>query len=146
MNTTTAVAPATYPALVDPYAGGLGYTQNMDTNTYAVSTAYSPVPWNATTSYGMDGFMSTIKSVAQGSSTYRFQNTIKVNFLGTWANNTVVQAWTSYQNWDQLSAQVSPPTWLNALCQYTVGTGNSTNFIRTTTSGTNDIVNTTGAP
>ena len=81
MNTTTAVAPATYPALVDPYAGGLGYTQNMDTNTYAVSTAYSPVPWNATTSYGMDGFMSTIKSVAQGSSTYRFQNTIKVNFL-----------------------------------------------------------------
>ena len=65
--------------------------------------------------------------------------------MGSWSNGTVVQAWTSFQNWDQLTVS-NTTSWLNVLCQYTVGSGNSTNFIRSSSGGTIDLLNTTGAP
>ena len=66
--------------------------------------------------------------------------------MGSWANGTVVQAWTSFQGWDSTASTTNATTWLNVLCQYTVGNGNSTNFVRSSSGGTIDLLNTTGAP
>ena len=79
MNTTVAnktIVPETYPLLKDPFEGKASMTQVGELTTYGVSTAYTPVAWNNATEYGMDGLMSTIKSVAQGISSFRFMNTI----------------------------------------------------------------------
>jgi hypothetical protein len=157
MNTTESVkviTPETYPLLADPYAGKSSMSQKGENTTYGVSTRYSAVDWssnttNSTYNYGMDGLMSTIKLVAQNVPTYSFMNTIQLNYNGTWATGTVVQAWTSFQGWDFTSFFVpntTQPTYLNVLCQYTVGGSNSTSFVRSSSGGLFDILNTTGAP
>ena len=58
--------------------------------TYSNSFAYTPYPYNNSTKLGMDGYMSTMKLVAQGVPTYRFMNTIQLNYNGNFTNGTVV--------------------------------------------------------
>jgi hypothetical protein len=72
--------PETYPSLKDPFEGKAGQSIVGELTTYGVSTPYTPVSYNSTTGYGMDGLMSTIKAVAQGIPTYRFMNTIQLNY------------------------------------------------------------------